>query len=84
MTPTEEIEQWIAKHGNARDALNVALARIHSLETALKFYANQNHWMSITENSDRSNLVAHGSHFNGTSDGWIEAEVALHQKREIP
>ena len=28
MTPTEEIETWISEHGNVRDALNVALARL--------------------------------------------------------
>lgn len=27
-TPTEQIEAWIAEFGNARDALNVALARL--------------------------------------------------------
>lgn len=31
-TPTQEIERWIAEHGNARDALNVALARLAALE----------------------------------------------------
>ena len=28
MTPTEEINKWIAIHGSERDALNVALARL--------------------------------------------------------
>lgn len=31
-TPTEQIDQWIAEHGSARDALNVALARLNSAE----------------------------------------------------
>jgi hypothetical protein len=30
MTPTQEIEMWIVKHGNARNALNVALVRLQS------------------------------------------------------
>ena len=28
MTPTDEINAWIAEHGSTRDALNVALARL--------------------------------------------------------
>ena len=38
MTPTEEIEQWIAKYGNARDALNVALARLNEAYINSKCY----------------------------------------------
>ena len=33
--PTIEIEQWIAEHGSARDALNVALARLRVLEARI-------------------------------------------------
>lgn len=28
MNPTEQINEWIREHGSARDALNVALARL--------------------------------------------------------
>lgn len=51
------------------------------MEAALAFYANHNHWMGITESGDHSNLVAHGSHFDGTSDGWVEADAALAELR---
>lgn len=47
------------------------------LRKALQFYANRNHWMGITERGDHSNLVAHGPHFDGTNNGWVEAETAL-------
>ncbi len=32
MTPTEEIDKWIAEHGSERDALNIAIARLAALE----------------------------------------------------
>lgn len=48
-----------------------------ALKKAVEFYANHNHWMSIAENGDASNLVAHGKNFDGTSNGWVEAEAAL-------
>lgn len=46
-------------------------------DAALQFYANHNHWMSNTENSDSNLLIAHGKHFDGTSNGWVEADSAL-------
>ena len=54
-----------------------AEAERDALRAALEFYANENYWMGITENSDRSNLTAHGPHFDGTSNGWVEARAAL-------
>jgi len=32
MSVTQEIEEWIAKYGSARDALNVAIARLKLAE----------------------------------------------------
>lgn len=32
MSATEEIEKWIAEHGNMRDALNVAITRLRQAE----------------------------------------------------
>lgn len=32
MSATEEIEKWIAEHGNVRDALNVAITRLRQAE----------------------------------------------------
>ena len=48
MTVTDELEQWIAEHGSARDALNVALARL----TATK--AERDYWLTMSRelNSD--------------------------------
>jgi hypothetical protein len=33
MSATDELNQWITEHGSERDALNVALARLHLAET---------------------------------------------------
>ena len=40
MTPTEQIDQWIAEHGSARDALNVALARLAQSQKGIEKAAN--------------------------------------------
>ena len=32
MTVTDELDQWVMEHGSERDALNVALARLHLAE----------------------------------------------------
>jgi hypothetical protein len=32
MSATEDIEKWIAEHGNVRDALNVAITRLRQAE----------------------------------------------------
>lgn len=57
-----------------RDAARAEVARMRK---ALEFYANRNHWMAIREDADDQVLIAHGPHFNGTSDGWVEADAAL-------
>jgi len=51
--------------------------RLEEAEKVIKFYANKNHWMSITEAGDQRLLVAHGSRFDGTSNGWVEAASFL-------
>ena len=36
MSVTDELNQWIAEHGSERDALNVALARLHLAEAEVE------------------------------------------------
>lgn len=36
MSATEEIEKWIAEHGNVRDALNVAITRLRHAEARIE------------------------------------------------
>ena len=36
MSATEEIEKWIAEHGNMRDALNVAITRLRHAEERIE------------------------------------------------
>lgn len=38
MTATKQIDEWIAKYGCERDALNVALARIMALEAERDYW----------------------------------------------
>lgn len=47
------------------------------LKSALKFYAEQNHWMPVSENAERSTvLCATGPHGINTN-GWGLARAAL-------
>lgn len=52
-------------------------ADVRAMIDALKFYADRNHWMQITERSERSRVfIANGpAHENG--DGWEQAEATL-------
>jgi len=50
------------------------------MEEALRFYANHNHWMQLTENSETSELLVaygNGEAFAASKDGWSMAEWAL-------
>ena len=53
---------------------------LKALMEAVRFYANHNHWMQLTENSGTHQLlVAHGNSesFQASKDGWSMAEWAL-------
>jgi hypothetical protein len=50
------------------------------MREALNFYANRNHWMGISEQSEMQMLlVSHGNNeaFAVSSDGWSMADWAL-------
>lgn len=59
------------------DTLETAEGECARLREALEFYANPNHWMARTENGDCDRLTAHGEHFDGTDNGYVEACEAL-------
>lgn len=43
---TEQLNSWIKEHGDARNALNVALARLESAEAMLEYYKGENKKLS--------------------------------------
>jgi len=57
MTPTEEIDKWIAEHGNERDALNVAISRLAQAETELEPLRAQHDAYFDIEHGERIRLV---------------------------
>lgn len=59
-----------------------AEATIAILRNAVGFYANRNHWMGLSEQSEQQMLlIAHGNNdaFTASASGWGMAEWALRQ-----
>jgi len=75
MMPNLEMAEF--ENLQLRQEIEILNRENKKLKSVLEFYADQNHWMRLGEKGDHQLLVAHGKNFDGTSNGWVEAENIL-------
>jgi hypothetical protein len=63
----------LEERDSLKSKLDALTRRLEAAEKVVKFYANHDHWMRFAESGDCNLLIAHGEHFDGTSNGWVEA-----------